>query len=85
MTSVEDAVALTRTTQAFVHVAAPRAVKTASHTVVTPRVSPTLERRQLWERRYRMRLRLTDAAVAVRPTAALAPYYTYGLARAGPD
>ncbi|WP_243231852.1 sugar transferase [Microbacterium sp. CIAB417] len=68
MTSVEDAVGLTRTTQAFVPVAAPRAVKTASHTVVTPRVSPTLERRQLWERRYRMRLRLTDAAVIVTAT-----------------
>jgi len=30
---------------------------------VSPRVSATLERRRLWERHYRMRLRLTDAGV----------------------
>ncbi|GAB3598436.1 sugar transferase [Microbacterium tumbae] len=72
MTSVEGAQRLTRTTPVFLPVAAPRAVKVASRTVVTPRVSPTLERRQLWERRYRMRLRLTDAAIIVAATAVTA-------------
>jgi exopolysaccharide biosynthesis polyprenyl glycosylphosphotransferase len=55
-------------------VAAPRAVKPVPRTVVTPRVSATLERRRQWERRYRMRLRTTDAAVillAVALTAAI--------------
>ncbi|UYO96649.1 sugar transferase [Microbacterium sp. M28] len=65
MTSVEDAVGLTRTATAFAPVAAPRPLKDASRAVVTPRVSATLERRQLWERRYRMSLRVTDAAVIV--------------------
>ncbi|MGF6823715.1 exopolysaccharide biosynthesis polyprenyl glycosylphosphotransferase [Microbacterium sp. ZKA21] len=68
MTSVEDAVGLTRATTAFAPVAAARTPKVASHTVVMPRVSPTLERRQLWERRYRMRLRMTDAAIIVLAT-----------------
>ena len=61
MTSVEDALSITRT--AFVPVAAPRATKSVTRTVVTPRASATLERRRQWERRYRMRLRITDAAV----------------------
>ncbi|MDF2560194.1 MAG: polyprenyl glycosylphosphotransferase [Microbacterium sp.] len=61
MTSVEDALSIART--GFVPVAAPRASKSVTRTVVTPRTSATLERRRQWERRYRMRLRLTDAAV----------------------
>ncbi len=61
MTSVEDALSITRT--GFVPVAAPRAAKSVTRTVVTPRASATLERRRQWERRYRMRLRTTDAAV----------------------
>ncbi|MFB7251386.1 sugar transferase [Microbacterium sp. NPDC056234] len=65
MTSVEDAVGLTRIAPAFAPVAASRTAKVASRTVVAPRVTPTLERRQLWERRYRMRLRTTDAAIIV--------------------
>ncbi|UUE21180.1 sugar transferase [Microbacterium sp. J1-1] len=61
MTSVEDALSITRT--GFVPVAAPRATKSVTRTVVTPRASATLERRRQWERGYRMRLRITDAAV----------------------
>ncbi|MFF7291394.1 sugar transferase [Microbacterium sp. NPDC008134] len=74
MTSVEDAVSITRAGSAFVPVAAPRAVKSVPRSVVSPRVSATLERRRQWERRYRMRLRTTDAAVillAVALTAAI--------------
>ena len=69
MTSVEDAVGLTRATAAFVPVAAPRATRVTARTVVAPRMTPTLERRQLWERRYRMRLRVTDAAIIAAVTA----------------
>lgn len=65
MTSVEDALSLTRTEPFFTPVAAPRAARATTHTVVTPRASATLERRQQWERRYRLRLRLSDAAVIV--------------------
>ncbi len=61
MTSVEDALSIART--GFVPVAAPRATKSVTRTVVTPRPSATLERRRQWERRYRMRLRTSDAAV----------------------
>ncbi|MGN7966830.1 sugar transferase [Microbacterium sp. 22179] len=74
MTSVEDAVSITRAGTAYVPVAAPRAVKSVPRSVVSPRVSATLERRRQWERRYRMRLRTTDAAVillAVALTAAI--------------
>ena len=63
MTSVEDALSITRTGSVFMPVAAPRAAKSVTHTVVTPRVSATLERRRQWERRYRMRLQITDAGV----------------------
>ncbi|MGM1017109.1 MAG: sugar transferase [Actinomycetota bacterium] len=63
MTSVEEALSLTRTGHVFVPVAAPRAQRAVPRTVVTPRISPTLEHRQLWERRYRMRLRATDAVI----------------------
>nr|WP_223587165.1 sugar transferase [Microbacterium sp. OVT16B] len=65
---------ITRTGSVFLPVAAPRATKAVSRTVVTPRASATLERRRQWERRYRMRLRITDAAVilfAVGVTAAI--------------
>ncbi|MFS0892623.1 sugar transferase [Microbacterium sp. 179-I 3D3 NHS] len=63
MTSVEDALSISRSGTVFLPVAAPRATKSVTHTVVTPRASATLERRRQWERRYRMRLRITDAAV----------------------
>ncbi|MDZ4045554.1 MAG: sugar transferase, partial [Rhodoglobus sp.] len=72
MTSVEDALSIART--GFAPVAAPRATKSVTRTVVTPRASATLERRRQWERGYRMRLRITDAAVilfAVGLTAAI--------------
>ncbi|WP_144876726.1 sugar transferase [Microbacterium sp. 1.5R] len=81
MTSVEDALSITRTGSVFAPIAAPRATKSVTHTVVTPRVSATLERRRLWERRYRMRLRITDAGVilfAVGVTAAV--QYVAGVA-----
>lgn len=63
MTSVEDALSITRTATGFLPVSAPRTAKALTSTVVTPRVSATLERRQQWERQYRMRLRVTDAGV----------------------
>lgn len=72
MTSVEDAVSITRA--GFVPIAAPRATRPLTRTVVTPRASATLERRRQWERGYRTRLQLTDAAVilfAVGLTAAI--------------
>lgn len=65
MTSVEDALSISRPGAVFMPIAAPRATKSVTRTVVTPRASATLERRRLWERRYRMRLRITDAAVIV--------------------
>lgn len=68
MTSVEDALSLTRTAPIFMPVAAPRATRVSTDTMVTPRVSATLERRQQWERRYRMRLRISDAGVIVAVT-----------------
>lgn len=69
MTSVEDALSLTRTGQMFTPVAAPRASKGAPRVIVTPRASATLERRRRWERRYRTRLLLTDAGVITGVTA----------------
>lgn len=63
MTSVEDALSISRTASVFTPIAAPRAGRAVPRTVVTPRASATLERRRQWERRYRMRLRITDAAV----------------------
>jgi len=72
MTSVEDALSLTRTGQKFTPAAAPRAARVTPHRVAAPRMSATLERRQQWERRYRMRLRLSDAAVIVGITALMA-------------
>nr|WP_201468726.1 sugar transferase [Microbacterium hydrocarbonoxydans] len=74
MTSVEDAVSITRTGSVFTPIAAPRATRSVTRTAVTPRASATLERRRQWERRYRMRLRITDAGVilfAVAITAAI--------------
>ena len=66
MTSVEDAIASTAiSAPAFAPVAAPRANDTLPRVGFTPRVTPTLERRRLWERRYRLRLRLTDCVVVV--------------------
>lgn len=72
MTSVEDALSIART--GFTPITAPRATASVTHAASTPRVSATLERRLQWERRYRMRLRITDAAViliAVALTAAV--------------
>jgi exopolysaccharide biosynthesis polyprenyl glycosylphosphotransferase len=63
MTSVEDALSITRAGSVFTPVATPRVAKPVTHSAATPRVSATLERRRQWERRYRMRLRVTDAGV----------------------
>ncbi|MGV2984782.1 sugar transferase [Microbacterium sp. AGC85] len=65
MTSVEDALSLARTGSLFTPAVAPRAATASPHRVVAPRMSATLERRQQWERRYRLRLRLSDATVIV--------------------
>ncbi|WP_460802429.1 sugar transferase [Microbacterium sp. GXF6406] len=62
MTSVEDALQITRSAPAFAPFVA-RVTKTAAPQAAAPRVSATLERRQQWERRYRTRLWATDAAV----------------------
>lgn len=82
MTSVEDALSIARSGAGFLPVAAPRAAKSLTRTVVTPRASATLERRRQWERRYRIRLRTTDAAVilfAVGLTAAVQLFSGVGL------
>lgn len=63
MTSVEDAISITRTGTGFLPTATARVVKPTTSVVATPRVSATLERRRQWERRYRMLLRTTDGAV----------------------
>src|SRR5690606_30248393 len=69
MTSVEEALGRTRslTLPSFAP-SAPRAIKAPARAVVAPRVSPTLEHRQLWERRFRMRLRISDTATIVAAT-----------------
>lgn len=74
MTSVEDAVSITRAGSVFLPVAAPRPARAVTRPAIAPRVSATLERRRQWERRYRMRLRITDAGAilfAVGVTAAV--------------
>jgi len=65
MTSVEDALQLTRTGTKFAPLTATRPTRLSPRTATVPRASATLERRQQWERRYRRRLRLTDLAVIV--------------------
>lgn len=57
MTAVDDAAAM------FAPIAAPRASAGMTHTLVTPRASRAVTNRQVWERRYRTRVRLTDAAI----------------------
>ncbi|MFT4220197.1 MAG: sugar transferase [Microbacterium sp.] len=82
MTSVDDAVSASTFTSApaaasttaspgaFAPIAAPRTDETpvVPGTQVAPRVTPTLERRQMWERRYRRRLRLTDTLIVAAST-----------------
>lgn len=63
MTSVEDAVSITRTASVFLPIPASRSNRVVPRPAIAPRVSATLERRRQWERRYRMRLRITDAVV----------------------
>lgn len=71
MTAIESrtvATPFTRITRQIAPIAVPRAlpkVTEVPRTVVTPRATPTLERRLLWEKRYRRRLSLSDSAVVV--------------------
>lgn len=52
----------------FAPKAAPRTTEGVPRTVVTPRATPTLERRRMWERRYSKRLWITDTAIVVLAT-----------------
>ncbi len=66
MTAVDDAAtAFTPSLSlgSFTPIAAPRGAESLPRTVVTPRTSATLERRQLWERRYRRLVHVTDIAI----------------------
>lgn len=63
MTSVEGAVSLTRAGSTFAPIAAPRIIEALPRTLFTPRVAPAIERRQLWQRRYRLRLVVSDTVV----------------------
>lgn len=65
MTSVEDAVSIARTGSVFLPKTAPRATKAVFHPAAAPRATAFPERRRQWERRYRMRLRITDAVSVV--------------------
>jgi exopolysaccharide biosynthesis polyprenyl glycosylphosphotransferase len=62
MTSVENALSLTREETVAVATPVPR-VRVETTTASMPRVSATLEHRLHWERAHRVRLGLTDAAV----------------------
>lgn len=64
--------AIAATLPRFTPVSAPRAGDADVRVQVTPRRQPALERRQLWERRYRLRLRLTDFAIVLTVTFATA-------------
>lgn len=81
MTSVDDALAafapgsasarpasIRPVSGAFAPVSAPRTAESITRTVVTPRATPTLERRRLWEHRYQRRLRVTDFAIVATVT-----------------
>lgn len=46
-------------------VSAATATPTVPRTTITPQVAPALERRQLWEAKYRDRLRLIDASIVI--------------------
>lgn len=68
MTSVEEVVGLARTASAFVPIARPareHTPATLTLSATSPRVSATLFRRQQWERRFRLRLRISDTLVVV--------------------
>lgn len=60
MTAVDDVAAL------FSPVAAPRSDRApVTKTLITPRTSRAVEDRRLWERAYRMRLRVSDALIVL--------------------
>lgn len=72
MTSVEDAVSLVGVGTPPVRPMAAPSVPSTRARAVSPRATPTLERRRQWERLYRVRLRLTDAAVILAAVSASA-------------
>lgn len=49
-------------------VSAPRFVDALPRTLITPRVAPAVERRHLWQRRYRRRLAVVDTSVVLAST-----------------
>lgn len=59
MTAIDD------TTGLFAPVAAPRAEKPNTRTLITPRTSRAVEDRRVWERAYRTRLRINDTVIAL--------------------
>lgn len=64
MTSVENALSITREESVVISATAP-SVRVETTTASMPRVSATLEHRLHWERAHRVRLGLTDATVIV--------------------
>lgn len=63
MTSVEEVLELTHGGRGFGTSTAPRALRAVPDAVVAPRATVTLEHRRRWERQYRTRIRLSDAAM----------------------
>lgn len=61
-------------------IAAPRHTEAPLRTLITPRVAPAVERRQLWERRYRRRLWAADTFV-VAASAGLAAWIQIEMAQ----
>lgn len=80
MTSIDDGISasaiaprlattsFTAAAGAFAPVSAPRSTEPVPTMVVTPRATPTLERRRLWERRYTRRLAITDTLLVLLAT-----------------
>ncbi|MFG6493626.1 sugar transferase [Microbacterium sp. P03] len=71
MTAVDDSLRSTSIALPgiFSPVAAPRSDVAVPRTVVTPRSTPTLERRRRWEKMYRTRLAITDVVIVFAVTA----------------
>ncbi|WP_426184785.1 sugar transferase [Microbacterium sp. TWP3-1-2b2] len=73
MTSVDDALSLTREESAVLSAPVPR-VRVETITASMPRISATLERRLHWERAHRVRLGATDATVIAIATGVAAAF-----------
>lgn len=74
MTTFEDAVSTAHSDTGTLPLTAPRVLTEPWATLVAPRITPTLERRRLWERRYRLRLLGSDVlaiGAAIGATSAL--------------